>query len=92
MNAARWAPATSDAGGQSAQDGWGDQLLGRTAWEDPNSQYGNYHYDYGHHEYVWTDNQGNFQGGDATFDPNLGSDRTWVPARGRERYPGRREG
>jgi hypothetical protein len=83
VDAARWEPAGVGAGGggQSASDAWGDELLGRTAYRDPNSATGNYHYDHGHHETMWTDGQGNFVGGDLSFDPNqLGSDRTWTRA------------
>lgn len=69
--------------GYSAQDAWGDAaLLNRTAYEDPNSQQGNYHYDDGQHDWVWTDGQGNFiPSNDPNYDPNPGSDRTWSLAK-----------
>ena len=39
---------------------------------------GNYWYDQGNHEYVWTDGQGGFiPTNDANLDPNIGSDRSW---------------
>ena len=67
----------------SAQDAWADEALsGRTAYQDPNSAEGNYYYNYNHHEYVWTDGQGQFQGtDDPNLDPNIGSDRTWTLAK-----------
>ncbi|MBS1792230.1 MAG: hypothetical protein JSS81_00160 [Acidobacteria bacterium] len=75
VNEARW-----DRGG-AGSEGY-DPLLGRTAYHDPNSAYGNNYYDYGHHQYVWTDGQGGFYGtDDPNEDPNLGSDRNWTPAR-----------
>jgi hypothetical protein len=77
------ANAARSSGGYTAQDAWGDgALLNRTAYEDPNSQHGNYHYDYGHHDWVWTDGQGNFvPTNDPNYDPNLGSDRSWTLAK-----------
>lgn len=80
VDAARSYPVGA-AGGQSAQDALGDTLLGRTAYVDPNNAEGNYHYDDGTHEYVWTDGQGNFvPTDDPNHDPNIGSDRTWTLA------------
>ncbi|CAN5757553.1 hypothetical protein BH10ACT1_BH10ACT1_31040 [soil metagenome] len=68
-------------GGQSAQDAWGDTLLGRSAYQDPNNAEGNYWYDDGSHEYVWTDGQGGFTAtDDPNHDPNIGSDRSWTIA------------
>jgi len=69
--------------GYSAQAAWGDAALSnRTAYEDPSNAAGNYHYDHGQHQWVWTDSQGNFiPSNDANFDPNLGSDRTWTLAK-----------
>jgi hypothetical protein len=66
----------------TAQDALNDTIAGREAFQDPNSSAGNYHYQYGHDKYVWTDSQGQFQSSnDPTFDPNTGSDRNWVRAR-----------
>jgi hypothetical protein len=67
----------------SAQEALGDAaLLNRTAYHDPNSQQGNYHYDYGNHDWVWTDGQGNFfYTNNPNEDPNLGSNRTWSLAK-----------
>lgn len=69
--------------GYSAQDALGDAaFLNRSAYEDPNSQQGNYYYDYGQHDWVWTDGQGNFiPSNDPNFDPNPGSHRTWTLAK-----------
>ncbi len=69
--------------GYSAQDALGDAtFFNRTAYQDPNSQTGNYHYDQGNHDWVWTDGQGNFFGtNDPNADPNLGSDRSWTLAK-----------
>jgi hypothetical protein len=71
------------AGGYSAQDAWGDAALSdRTVYEDPNSQAGNYHYEHGHHQWVWTDGQGGWvPTNDPNFDPNVGSSRTWTLAK-----------
>ena len=72
----------SPHGTYTPQDAWGDALMGRTAIHDPNNQYGNYHYETGHPEYVWTDNQGSFQStDDPNYDPNINSDRNWVLAK-----------
>jgi hypothetical protein len=67
----------------SAQEALGDAaLLNRTAYHDPNRQQGNYHYDYGNHDWVWTDGQGNFfYTNNPNEDPNLGSNRTWSLAK-----------
>ncbi len=83
VNAARWAPPGGAAsGGQSAQDAWGDTLLGRTAYQDPDNAEGNYWYDDGTHDYVWTDGQGGFvPTDDPNFDPNINSDRSWSLAK-----------
>ncbi len=63
----------------STQEAFGDSLMGREAYIDPSSATGNYHYEYGYNQYVWTDNQGNFQSApDPNFDPNVNADRTWV--------------
>ncbi len=63
----------------TTQEAFGDALMGREAYIDPNSATGNYHYEHGYNQYVWTDNQGNFQSApDPTFDPNINSDRNWV--------------
>ena len=36
----------------------------------------------GYHDYIWVDERGNTLGTDnPNFDPNIGSDRTWTPAR-----------
>jgi hypothetical protein len=82
VNAARWAPpGVGGGGGQSAQDALGDQLLGRQAYDDPNNPEGNYWYDQGNHQYVWTDGQGQFiPTDDPNLDPNIGSDRSWTLA------------
>ena len=67
----------------SAQDAYGDAAFAnRTAYNDPNSPQGNYHYDYGNHDWVWTDGQGNFYGtNNPNEDPNLGADRSWTLAK-----------
>jgi hypothetical protein len=71
------------AGGYTAQDAWGDTALSdRTAYEDPNSQAGNYHYEHGQHQWVWTDGQGGWiPTNDPNFDPNVGSSHTWTLAK-----------
>ncbi len=68
--------------GISAQEAWRNELGGATAYQDPNSAEGNYHYHYEHKEYVWTDGQGNFHGTDnPNEDPNINSDRNWTLAK-----------
>lgn len=71
------------AGGYSAQDGWSDAaLMGRTAYEDPQSREGNFHYESGNYQYVWTDGQGGWQPtNDPNFDPNIGSNASWTLAK-----------
>ncbi len=57
-------------------------LSNRTAYEDPNSQYGNYYYYSGQDRYVWTDGQGEFKSSnDPNYNPNIGSSRNWTEAR-----------
>lgn len=75
--------AARSASGYTVQDAWADAvLMGRTAYEDPNSQYGNHYYDTGQHAWVWTDGQGNFlPTNDPNLDPNIGSDRSWTLAK-----------
>lgn len=63
------------------QEAVGDMLMNRTAVHDPNSAEGNYHYVEGNPTYIYTDNQGHFYSTDnPNDDPNVGSDRYWVPA------------
>lgn len=74
---------TSANSNYTAQDAYGDAAFSnRTAYEDPNSQYGNYYYDDGQHQYVWTDGQGEFKStNDPHYNPNIGSNRNWTQAR-----------
>jgi hypothetical protein len=67
----------------TAQDAYGDAAFSnRTAYEDPNSQYGNYYYYSGTDRYVWTDGQGQFQSSDdPNYNPNIGSSKNWTEAR-----------
>lgn len=65
----------------TAKDALGDALLGRTAYRDPNSAAGNYHYESDSASYVWTNNQGEFYPtNNPTDDPNLNRDGNWVRA------------
>lgn len=64
----------------------GDVLMGRTAYHDPNSEHGNPQYDYGHHQYVWTDGKGGWiPTDDASYNPNsdpaVASNGHWVLAK-----------
>jgi hypothetical protein len=64
----------------TANDAFGDTLMGRTAYPDPNSAEGNYHYEYGgNNTNVYTDGQGNwYSTPDPLDNPNDHSDRTWT--------------
>jgi hypothetical protein len=69
--------------GYSAKDACDDAAFSnRTAYEDPNSQYGNYYYYSGQDRYVWTDGQGQFKSSDdPNYNPNIGSSGNWTEAR-----------
>lgn len=64
-------------GGYTANDAFGDYIMGRETYDDPYWQYGSQHS--GYHDYVWTDKQGNYQySNDANFDPNVNASSNWV--------------
>lgn len=57
-------------------DAFGDMMMGRETYNDPNYQYGSQH---GYSERVWTDGQGNYvETDDVNLDPNINSDRNWT--------------
>lgn len=63
------------------QEAFGDTLLNRTAFHDPNSAEGNYHYEQGNPGYTYTDGRGNWYSTDDPYDdPNGRLDGHWVPA------------
>jgi hypothetical protein len=65
----------------------GDILRGQTAYDDPNSEYGNPHYVQGSPLHVWTDNNGNWiESYTESYNPNLDPtvDGNWVEARERK--------
>lgn len=63
------------------QEAFGDALVHQTAFHDPNSPEGNYHYEQGTPAYTYTDGQGGwYSTDDPTDNPNDRSSRTWVPA------------
>jgi hypothetical protein len=64
----------------TTNDAFGDALMGRTAYPDPNSAEGNYHYEYdGNNTNVYTDGQGNwYSTPDPLDNPNDHSDRNWT--------------
>lgn len=69
----------------SISDARGDVLAGRTAVDDPNSEYGIPHYDYGHHKAHWTNELGEWiDTDDVNYDPNTDPDsnssRHWTKA------------
>jgi hypothetical protein len=67
----------------------GDLLMGRTAVEDPDNQYGNPHYDYGHHKAHWKDKNDNWiDTNDLNYDPNADPDRNGQWIRVQERKVG----
>lgn len=62
-------------GSQGIAEDRGDLLRGRTAYHDPNSEYGNPYHDYGHHQQVWTDGKGGWiPSNNASYDPNSDPD------------------
>ena len=68
--------------GYGRQEAFGDMLMNRTPYRDPNNDTGNYHYVEGDPKYVWTDGQGNFH---PTDDPNRTMNGNWTRARRVER-------
>ncbi|MBC8030278.1 MAG: hypothetical protein H7Z16_09220 [Pyrinomonadaceae bacterium] len=63
------------------QDAFGDALMGRTAYQDPNSEYGNPHYVEGNPLNVKTDGRGNFRtSDDPTYNPGDKEDGDWFDA------------
>jgi hypothetical protein len=67
--------------GFDRQQAFGDMLMNRTPYHDPNSSAGNYHYEPGDPKYVWTDGQGNFHPTEDPFeDPNHSRTGNWVRA------------
>jgi hypothetical protein len=61
------------------QDAWGDAMMGRTAYHDPNSAAGNYHYEHGHPAYTYTDGQGGWYSTDDPLDnPNTHRNGNWT--------------
>jgi hypothetical protein len=63
------------------QVAFGDGLLGRTAYEDPNSDFGNLHYEYGHPEHVWRNDRNEWlPTNDASYNPNQDQNQNgnWV--------------
>jgi hypothetical protein len=72
--------------GSNTRGEFGDSLLNRTAYHDPNSSAGNYHFEPGSPEYVWTDGQGNFYStNDPKDNPNQHRNGNWVQAQRVER-------
>lgn len=63
------------------QEAFGDALVHQTAFHDPNSAEGNYHYEQGNPGYTYTDGRGNWYSTDDPYDdPNGRLDGHWVPA------------
>lgn len=80
---AKWAGESSNPMKQFSNwvSQFGDEIMGRTSYVDPLSEYGNPHHDYSYAQYVYTDGQGGWlYTDDPNFDPNVDSDRTWKPA------------
>lgn len=64
-------------GSYTANDAFGDYIMGRETYNDPYYQGGSQHY--GYYNYVWTDKMGNYQySNDANYNPNVGGNRDWV--------------
>ncbi len=71
----------------SRSDAVGDILRGQTAWDDPNSEYGNPHYAQGSPKKVWTDKNGNWiESETEDYNPNLDPtvNGNWVEVRERK--------
>lgn len=65
----------------TTHDAFGDALMDRNPYHDPNSAAGNYHYVQGQYNYVYTDNQGNFYPtNDPSDNPNHHLPGHWVEA------------
>jgi hypothetical protein len=63
------------------QEAFGDVMMNRTAFEDPNSAAGNPHYEQGNPQYTYVNERGEFYStNDPMDDPNIGSSWNWVPA------------
>ncbi len=76
---ARWA---SD---ERRNEQTGDILAGRQRFDDPSSAHGNPHFDYGHHQYSWTNGRGEWihtheAGYNPNSDPNTLSRGHWYLA------------
>lgn len=65
----------------TTQEAFGDALRNQTAFHDPNSAEGNFHYEPGNPSYTYTDGQGGWYSTDDPFDdPNGRLNGHWVPA------------
>jgi hypothetical protein len=65
----------------TSQDAFGHALRNQTAYHDPSSAAENDHIVEGNHQYVWTDNQGNYHPTDNPMDnPNHDRPGHWVEA------------
>lgn len=59
-------------------DAFGDMMMGRETYADPDSNLGEAQID-GYHDYVWTNKQEEYiPTDDPNFDPNIGSNQDWV--------------
>ncbi len=65
-------------GKYTANDAFGDVLMGRETYDDPYSNLGEKQIS-GYHDYVWTNKQEEYiPTNDPNFDPNIGSNQDWV--------------
>jgi hypothetical protein len=63
------------------QEAFGDALVNRTAYYDPNNSAGNYHYEEGNPTYTYySDRGGWYSTNDPSDDPNRHQDGNWYPA------------
>jgi hypothetical protein len=69
----------ADAWGRyTNNDAFGDYMMGRETYQDPNAPLGEVQID-GYHDYVWTNQREEYiPTNDANFDPNVGSNENWV--------------
>jgi hypothetical protein len=75
-------------GAFTQNDAFGDMMLGRETYHDPQSSQGHSQH-YGYHQHVWTDGQSYFYSDNPNDNPNIGSDRSWTELKKlqtRERY------
>jgi len=69
----------NDAWGRyTNNDAFGDYMMGRETYQDPNAPLGEVQVD-GYHDYVWTNKREEYiPTNDPNYDPNIGSNQEWI--------------